>query len=88
MPMSIIDRLKAATGDSKSKISTFVGDLVHDLNLCVQASDIQKVRDIAAHLGEHREAVVTALSGTGPVVAKDDPAKEAAEDDKANRRPA
>lgn len=70
MPMTIIDRLKAATGDAKSKASAFIADLIHDLNLAVQSSDIQKVRDIAAHLNEHRDVAVGALTSSGP--AKED----------------
>jgi hypothetical protein len=64
--MALKQNLDNLDGDSTKRAHGFISHVVNELRRAVQASDIQKVRDIADELEEHRDMAVDAITGTGP----------------------
>lgn len=64
--MSLKQHLDTLAGDAKKRAQDFVSHVINDLRHAVQGSDIQRVRDIANELEQHRDMAVDAITGTGP----------------------
>lgn len=64
--MELKQHLDTLAGDAKKRAHDFVSHLVNQLRTAVQASDIQRVRDVADELEQHRDFAVDAITATGP----------------------
>lgn len=76
--MALMDHVKKLSGDSRQKARAFVDHLIHDINAAVAASDIFKVRDLAAEMSAHKDDIAAHLSGGSTAPAKEDDAKQPA----------
>lgn len=64
--MALKANLDTLAGDAKKRAHDFISHIVNDLRHAVQASDIQKVRDLADELEHSRDMAVDAITATGP----------------------
>lgn len=79
--MALKQTLNTLAGDAKDRAHTFVTHIIDELRHAVQASDIQRVRDLADELERNRDTAAEAITSTGPSAADKSKPQDVRRDD-------